>query len=287
MKLGHFAALALVASSAFAGTAEVPSASWRSDVEATFADARASMKPVLVDLYADWCGWCKVLEAQVFSTPEFAEATRGYELLRVDVEDGGAGTELAARYRAGSLPTLLVLEPTGALVGAIVGYHETAAFIGQIRSAFALHQRVVATFEQARSADDLELVSRVAADLYARRDGARAAELYGRLLGRVELAGDEAAWMRYYHADALRLARRFDEARSAARAAAASGVGTTDSELAERLELLPFWIARDERRCGDARELLTGFESRHPRSVLLPGARNAFARLHGAAEVCS
>jgi len=62
---------------------------------------------------------------------------------------------------------------------------------------------------------------------------------------------------------------------------------SADAELAERVALLPFWISRDARRCADASGVLTRFAVEHPRSVLLPGARNAFERLRSTSEVCS
>jgi hypothetical protein len=99
--------------------------------------------------------------------------------------------------------------------------------------------------------------------------------------------GDEAAWLRYYRADSLRTARDFAAALREAQAAARLGSGTGDAVLAERLELLPFWIARDEARCAEARDLFAGFETRHPRSVFLRGARSALDRLREAEEICS
>jgi thioredoxin-like negative regulator of GroEL len=287
MKTGLFAPLALAASIAFAAPLAAGATGWHDDAERAFAAARASGQPLLVDLYADWCGWCKVLDAEVFSTPEFAEVARGYELLRVDVEDRGAGTELAAVYGAGELPTLLVLEPTGALVGEVVGYHPPPEFLARLRATSELHGKRLEVYREALASDDPEWMSRVARDLYARRDGARAAELYGRLLATTTLRGDDAAWMRLYHADALRLARRYDEARRATELAATAAAKTKDRTLAERVALLPFWIARDERRCADARSAYAEFVGRHPRSRLRSGAENALARLDAAGETCS
>jgi len=287
MTARHFATLALALASAFATPSRGAESAWSNDVGVSFAAARASGRPILVDLYAEWCGWCKTLEARVFSTPEFAAYARDFELLRVDVEDGGDGSELAGRYGSNSLPTLLVLEPTGALVGAVVGYHEAPAFLAQIRNTFASHQRFLAGYASALSATDPDAVRAAAGELHRRADGGRAEALYARLIELVSPTGDELAWLRFYRADALRLARRFDDARREAEVAARAGAGTRDLFLAERLELLPFWIARDAERCGDALEVLASFQERHPRSAFLPGARSALERLRGGGASCS
>ena len=70
-----------------------------------------------------------MLEREVFPQPEFALLAREAVLLRVDVEDGGAGSELAARYDAYSLPTMLLLEPSGALAGKVAGYAPAREYV--------------------------------------------------------------------------------------------------------------------------------------------------------------
>jgi thiol:disulfide interchange protein DsbD len=72
------------------GTAEqaqVESVRWEAvktvaDVERLMA---SSSGPVLLDLYADWCISCKVMERSVFPEPEVAQQLAQFTLLRADV----------------------------------------------------------------------------------------------------------------------------------------------------------------------------------------------------------
>ena len=50
-------------------------------------DARVRNQPVMLDFYADWCISCKVMERNVFSDPEVAQALAGYRLLQIDMTD--------------------------------------------------------------------------------------------------------------------------------------------------------------------------------------------------------
>lgn len=268
--------VALVAGAAAASQAP----GWASDPKAAFAAAKKADQLVLVDAYADWCGWCKVLEREVFPHPEFLAATRDFVKLRVDVEDGGEGTELAERYGAWSLPTLLILEPDGALIGTVEGYAPVGPFVDRLRSQLAIHERVLEGYRRALAGGDVETLRRTAIDFYERQDGARSAALLEKLLGSTSLEPREEAWTRYFLADAWRMAGDAEKARAAARSAqSAAARVAVEPELGERLDLLPFWIAETARECGAAAGALAAFEKAHPQSPFLDEARRALTRL--------
>lgn len=243
---------------------------------------------LLVDAYADWCGWCKTLDREVFPRDEFRAATRDFVLLRVDVEDGGEGTELADRYEAWSLPTLLILESSGALAGRVQGYAPLADYLARLRGELATHQQTLAAYDRALVGADTATLKRMALSFYERYDGARSAALLERLLSLVSLTPRENAWTRYLLADAWRMAGDFPRARRAAAEAAAAAATDSPPELGERLDLLPFWIAQTAGECGKAAGALATFEQRHPSSPLLAEARRAMSRMRlDAGPLCS
>ena len=287
MRIQRFAAFSALWIGLAASTASAVPPPWGRDARTAFDAARRDGKPLLVDLFADWCGWCKVMEARVFPTPEFARLARDFVLLRVDVEDGGEGGELAARYGAESLPTLLVLEPSGALVGAVQGFAEAPQLVQEVSNARAVHERVVAGYEKALASAEPDRLRVAAIDFYRRQDGPRAAALFAKLLAVEVQEGDDLAWTRFFLAESLRRARDFAAARREVAAAELAAAGSRDGELGERIALLPFWIARDEARCEDASGALTEFARRHPASLFLSAARNAFERLRAEGERCS
>ena len=288
MRTSRFATCALLVGAALSAPAARAAAPvWSTDADQAYAEARRTGEPLLVDLYADWCGWCKTLAREVFPDPRFADAVKGFVLLRVDVDDGARGSELAELYHVESLPTLLALEPSGALEGEVRGYSPTAEYVQQIRAVGTIWQKVLEGYRQTLAASDQDRLRLTALDFYKRRDGERASKLLERLVAIGHLEGADGAWVRFFLADSLRMARDFAGARAALTRAAKAAEGVADPELTERLALFSFWIARDESRCAAAAAALGSFEHRHPKSELLQDARQALDDLRGGASTCS
>lgn len=75
---------------------------------------QASRRPVMVDLYADWCVSCKEFEALTLSDAGVRQRLRDFTLLRVDVTANSAEHKaLMKRYGLFGPPALLFFPPAG------------------------------------------------------------------------------------------------------------------------------------------------------------------------------
>lgn len=81
---------------------------------------------------SDWCGWCKRLNAEVFSKPEFQQyAAKNLVLIELDFPRSKPQTDslkkqnmqLASQYQIEGFPTVIVLNAEGKKVGEL-GYME-------------------------------------------------------------------------------------------------------------------------------------------------------------------
>ncbi len=74
----------------------------------------ASSQPVILDLYADWCISCKVMERGVFPKPPVAERLAQFRLLRADVTaNDEIDRELLSHYGLFGPPSLVFLNSEG------------------------------------------------------------------------------------------------------------------------------------------------------------------------------
>ena len=105
--------------------ADLISTRWFTDLQEAEKVAAASGKKIFVDFFATWCGPCKILEREVFTTDEFKALGKKFVFLRIDVD---AQPGVAQAYNIEAMPTQAVLKADGTEEGRTVGYGGPAAF---------------------------------------------------------------------------------------------------------------------------------------------------------------
>ena len=122
------AALALaLAPQTFAG------GTWHKSIAPAQKIAKEKNQLILVDMFAQWCGWCHRFEREVFPAEAFQNATADMVLLRLDTEDQKEGTQFARKYQVSSLPTFLLLAPDLSVAGVIRGYAPAPQFVQMLK----------------------------------------------------------------------------------------------------------------------------------------------------------
>jgi thioredoxin-related protein len=138
--------------------AAAPGPAWRT-WDRGIAEARTTGRPVLVDVYTDWCGWCRRMEADVYARPDVRDyLARKFVTVKLDAEaedparfEGHSFTSrsLAARFNVSGYPTTIFLAPGGDhhLVN-VPGYVDAQQFLLVLRYIGDGHMDRGVTFQE-------------------------------------------------------------------------------------------------------------------------------------------
>ena len=104
---------------------------WESDYNSALSKSRTTGKPLFVDFYTDWCGWCKKLDSDVYPDPQFQQTAASFVMLKLNAE--GAGAPQAKAFGVSGFPTILFLSPQGRQIHRIPGYMKASDFVSVMR----------------------------------------------------------------------------------------------------------------------------------------------------------
>jgi thioredoxin-like negative regulator of GroEL len=90
--------------------------------------AAAQNKPVMVDFWAEWCGWCHRLDKTTYVDPTVVKLAQDFVAVKVDTEGRAADLEVAARFDVTSLPTILFVTPGGRQILRVNGFQGPGKF---------------------------------------------------------------------------------------------------------------------------------------------------------------
>jgi thioredoxin-related protein len=129
----------LITGAALAGAQGIP---WQSDLASATAEARRTGKIMMVDVYTDWCGWCKKLDTDTYADDGVIKGAARFVALKLNPEKGASARQFAEKYGVSGYPTILFVEADGTLANKVVGYVEAESFAAEMKKTTEYGPRV-------------------------------------------------------------------------------------------------------------------------------------------------
>jgi thioredoxin-related protein len=121
-------------------TAQEPSKIKWMSLDQAFEAIKKEPRKIVIDVYTDWCGWCKVMDKNTFSDPKVIDfINKKYYAVKLNAEQAGQITigdkkydypQLASDLMQGkmSYPTIVYLDEKFNMIQPIPGYQDAKAF---------------------------------------------------------------------------------------------------------------------------------------------------------------
>lgn len=109
---------------------------WQHDLKTSLHMAKNSQKLVLIDVYTDWCGWCKRLDRDVYANARIAQFIDSqFVPMKMNAEDNGEGQAFAKKHEIRGYPCTIVLDSDGHVKGMFYGYRKPNEFPAELAKA--------------------------------------------------------------------------------------------------------------------------------------------------------
>jgi thioredoxin-related protein len=145
-----------------AGMAGADETGWiMDDYQKGLETAKKSGHLMQIDWTAEWCGWCKKLEAETYADPEVAKYIAAtFVNVRLD-KDNAKNGDLAEKMKVEGIPALIFVDGDGRVVGRIEGFKPAGPYLKAVKEIQANGEKLVKA-EAALKKDAKDLASSLA-----------------------------------------------------------------------------------------------------------------------------
>lgn len=105
---------------------------WETDLDKALEMSKQQNKPIMIDVYTDWCGACKEMDKTTFANKDVINNSANFIALKFNPEKAANGNDFLNKYSILGFPTMLFMNSDGFVIRRIVGYIESDEFLNEM-----------------------------------------------------------------------------------------------------------------------------------------------------------
>ena len=124
---------------------------WEKDLATAIKKAKSKNLPIMIDIYTDWCSWCKELDKNTYANEKVIETAKKIVSVKLNPETSEEGEEIAKKYGVKGYPTILFINADGFVLENVGGYVEGEKFVPYMKNAIEKLSKVNALLSSKES----------------------------------------------------------------------------------------------------------------------------------------
>jgi thiol:disulfide interchange protein len=122
-----------LSASVIAFSARAEHVDWEHNYDHALEQAKKDKKLVMVDVYTDWCGWCKKLDQVVYKDKAVEEKLgKDFVAVKINPEMNSKNAKLAKEFGTRGYPHIVFADADGKKIAEIRGYVTADVFLKQL-----------------------------------------------------------------------------------------------------------------------------------------------------------
>ena len=131
---------------------------WETDFNAAIEKSKLENKPIMMDIYTDWCGACKEMDKTTFIDKSIVDNSTNFIALKFNPEKMPNGKDILKKYNILGFPTMLFINSNEFVMRKIVGYIESYELLNEMNNIKEIEKNIINVFkDESPSVEKLQL----------------------------------------------------------------------------------------------------------------------------------
>ncbi|RMH71522.1 MAG: outer membrane protein assembly factor BamD [Gemmatimonadetes bacterium] len=117
---------------------------WLDTYEDALIAAETLNRPIMIDFYTNWCGWCKRLDQTTYRNVEVLALADDFVCAKVNAEGVNFDRNILKKYNITGYPAVLFLDEEGLVIGEVRGYKPAKPFLTDMEKSLSRYNELQA-----------------------------------------------------------------------------------------------------------------------------------------------